>query len=93
MTRRKRYSAEFKREALRRADEPSVTNVLVAEELRITAVRLQNNLDFEGKVPLRVENGPNGLFSNYFRCSQLNRTPQDLNLGGVLFSVRPGAAH
>ena len=30
MTRRKRYSAEFKREALRRADEVGVTDVLVA---------------------------------------------------------------
>ncbi len=30
MARRKRYSAEFKREALRRADEPGVTDVLVA---------------------------------------------------------------
>jgi len=33
MARRKRYSAEFKREALRRAYEPGVTDVLVAEEL------------------------------------------------------------
>jgi len=29
MTRRKRYSAEFKREALRRANEEGVTDVLV----------------------------------------------------------------
>jgi transposase InsO family protein len=36
MTRRKRYSAEFKREALRRANEEGVTDVLVAEELGIT---------------------------------------------------------
>ena len=40
MTRRKRYSAEFKREALRRADEPGVTDVLVAEELGINARQL-----------------------------------------------------
>jgi transposase len=33
MTRRKRYSAEFKREALRRANEEGVTDTLVAEEL------------------------------------------------------------
>ncbi len=33
MTRRKRYSAEFKREAIRRANEEGVTDVLVAEEL------------------------------------------------------------
>jgi hypothetical protein len=37
MTRRKRYSAEFKREALRRANEVGVTDVLVAEELGINA--------------------------------------------------------
>jgi transposase len=41
MTRRKRYSAEFKREALRRADEPGVTDVLVAEELGINARMLR----------------------------------------------------
>ena len=40
LTRRKRYSAEFKREALRRADEPGVTDVLVAEELGINARQL-----------------------------------------------------
>ena len=33
MTRRKRYNAEFKRDALRRANEEGVTDVLVAEEL------------------------------------------------------------
>ena len=37
MTRRKRYSAEFKRAALRRANEAGVTDVLVAEELGINA--------------------------------------------------------
>jgi transposase-like protein len=37
-----RYSAEFKREALRRADEPGVTDVLVAEELGINARNLRN---------------------------------------------------
>jgi transposase len=40
ITRRKRYSAEFKREALRRADGPGVTDVLVAEELGINARQL-----------------------------------------------------
>ena len=34
MSRRKRYSAEFKREALKRANEEGVTDVLVAEGLR-----------------------------------------------------------
>ena len=41
MTRRKRYSAEFKREALRRANEVGVTDVLVAEELGINARQLR----------------------------------------------------
>ena len=40
MTRRKRYSAEFKREAIRRANEEGVTDVLVAEELGINARQL-----------------------------------------------------
>ena len=39
MARRKRYSAEFKREALRRANEAGVTDVLVAEELGISATQ------------------------------------------------------
>jgi transposase len=41
MSRRKHYSAEFKREALRRANEPGVTDVLVAEELGISARQLR----------------------------------------------------
>ena len=41
MTRRKRYSAEFKREALRRSNEEGVTDVLVAEELGVNARQLR----------------------------------------------------
>ena len=41
MSRRKRYSAEFKREALQRANEEGVTDVLVAEELGINARQLR----------------------------------------------------
>lgn len=41
MTRRRRYSAEFKREAIRRADEEGVTDVLVAEDLGINARQLR----------------------------------------------------
>ncbi len=41
MGRRKRYSAEFKREALRRANEPGMSDVLVAEELGINARQLR----------------------------------------------------
>ena len=41
MSRRKRYSVEFKREAIRRANEEGVTAVLVAEELGINARQLR----------------------------------------------------
>jgi transposase len=41
MTRRKRYSMEFKREAIRRCNEPGVTAVLVAEELGISTRQLR----------------------------------------------------
>ena len=40
MTRRKRYSAEFKRQALKRADEPGVTDALVCEELGVSTRQL-----------------------------------------------------
>jgi transposase len=41
MGRRKRYSAEFKRQALRRANEPGVTDALVAEELGVSSRQLR----------------------------------------------------
>lgn len=41
MARRKRYSAEFKRQALRRANEPGVTDALVCEELGISTRQLR----------------------------------------------------
>ena len=41
MTRRKRYSTEFKREAIRRCNEPGVTAILVAEELGISTRQLR----------------------------------------------------
>jgi transposase len=41
MTRRKRYSAEFKQQALKRADEPGVTDVLVCEELGVSTRQLR----------------------------------------------------
>jgi len=41
MSRRKRYSAEFKREALRRANEDGVTDTLVAEELGFSTRQLR----------------------------------------------------
>ena len=41
MTRRKRYSPEFKRQALRRANEPGVTDALVCEELGVCTRQLR----------------------------------------------------
>ncbi len=41
MARRKRYSVEFKRETLKRADEPGVTDALVCEELGISTRQLR----------------------------------------------------
>ena len=49
MGRRKRYSEEFKREALRRADEPGVTDVWVAEELGINPRQLRRWRDASKK--------------------------------------------
>ena len=41
MARRKRYSPEFKRQALRRANEPGVTDALVSEELGVSTRQLR----------------------------------------------------
>ncbi len=41
MARRKRYSLEFKRQALKRADEPGVTDILVCDELGVSARQLR----------------------------------------------------
>lgn len=41
MARRKRYSAEFKRQVLRRADEPGITDALVCEELGVSTRQLR----------------------------------------------------
>ena len=49
MTRRKRYSAEFKREALRRANEEGVTDSLVAEELGFSTRQLRRWRDGKAK--------------------------------------------
>ena len=48
MSRRKRYSAEFKREALKRANEEGVTDVLVAEEPQTNTKMstILENIDF-----------------------------------------------
>jgi transposase-like protein len=49
MTRRKRYSKEFKREALKRANEPGVTDTLVAEELGFSTRQLRRWRDETNK--------------------------------------------
>ena len=41
MARRKRYSTEFKQQALKRANEPGVTDILVCEELGISTRQLR----------------------------------------------------
>ncbi len=41
MARRKRYSAEFKRQALRPADEPGVTDALVRQVLGISTRKMR----------------------------------------------------
>jgi transposase len=41
MARRKRFSAEFKRQALRRAAEPGMTDALVCEELGVSTRQLR----------------------------------------------------
>ena len=38
---RKRYSAEFKRQALRRANEPGITDAVVCEELGVSTRQLR----------------------------------------------------
>ena len=41
MARRKRYSKEFKQQALKRANEPGVTDILVCEELGVSTRQLR----------------------------------------------------
>jgi len=56
MSRRKRYSKEFKREALRRANENGVTDTLIAEESGGTngSPRMHVELNVSGFVCGRV---------------------------------------
>ena len=56
MARRKRYGAEFKRQALRRANEPGMTDALVCEEVGVsTRVSLTFLLrNYCGKVDLKL---------------------------------------
>jgi transposase len=61
MGRRKRYSEEFKREALRRADEAGITDVVVAEDLGISTRQLRRWREAakkHGEMPFRAPAEP-----------------------------------
>ena len=74
MTRRKRYSAEFKRQALRRADEPGVTDALVCEELGISTRQLRRWRDAV------VEHGEQAAFPGHgkSRDEEVTRLKREL---------------
>ena len=58
MTKRKRYSAEFKRQVLRRAAEPGVTDALVCEELGVSTRQLHDGrIRFTNTVNRRISPG------------------------------------
>lgn len=61
MARRKRYSKEFKQQALQRANEPGVTDVLVCEELGVSTRQLRRWKD-----AVR-EHGEEGAFPGHGR--------------------------
>ena len=74
MTRRKRYSAEFKRQALKRSDEPGVTDALVCEELGISTRQLRRWRDAV------AEHGVEGAFPGHgkSRDEELTRLKREL---------------
>lgn len=74
MARRKRYSAEFKRQALKRADEPGVTDALVCEELGISTRQLRRWRDAV------VEHGAEGAFPGHgkSRDDELTKLKREL---------------
>ena len=74
MARRKRYSAEFKRQALRRADEPGVTDALVCEELGISTRQLRRWRDAV------TEHGEEAAFPGHgkSRDDEITRLRQEL---------------
>ena len=74
MARRKRYSAEFKRQALRRADEPGVTDALVCEESGISTRQLRRWRD------VVQEHGEEGAFPGHGkrREEELTRLKREL---------------
>jgi transposase len=75
MARRKRYSAEFKRQALKRADEPGVTDALVCEELGISTRQLRRWRD------ALEEHGPEDAFPGHgkSRDEEFTRLKRELS--------------
>ena len=80
MTRRKRYSTEFKREALRRANEEGVTDTLVAQELEIRTRQLRRWRD-EAK-----NHGDNAFVERFY--NRKRRHGYVGNISPVLFEKR-----
>ena len=74
MGRRQRYSAEFKRQALNRADEPGVTAAVVCEELGISTRQLRRWRD------LVSEHGEKAAFPGHgkSRDEELTRLKREL---------------
>ena len=59
MARRKRYSAEFKQQAIQRSNEPGVTDALVCEEMGISTRQLRR---WKDQV---IEHGEEGAFPGH----------------------------
>ena len=74
MARRKRFSAEFKRQALRRAGEPGMTDALVCEELGVSTRQLRRWRDAV------QEHGEEGAFPGHgkSRDEELTRLKREL---------------
>ena len=74
MTGRKRYSAEFKRQALKRADEPGVTDASVCKELGISTRQLRRWRD------LVMEHGEEKAFPGHgkSRDEELTKLKREL---------------
>jgi len=74
MARRQRFGAEFKRQALKRADEPGVTDALVCEELGISTRQLRRWRD------LVREHGEKDAFPGHgkSRDEELTRLKREL---------------
>ena len=85
MGRRKRYSAEFTQAALKQANEPGVPDLLVAEELGISARQLRRWRDAVKR------NGDNAFpGQGKSRDEELTKLKRKLAIGGPLRRRKPG---